>query len=181
MRARRLVAGVVAGVLTVGIVTGCSSGGSDGAEPKAQRNEDELSAGGNDPALRIGNARLPKDFPSDEVPLPASGSLKAAVSGDEPKRFYSLTYGVPGGDLNSAAADYRRALRDDGYRIEASSSVNTTDPTFSAYTAIGKQWDLVVYGGGTPGADGALSLQITEHDPDKDIPGAKADSGAETG
>jgi hypothetical protein len=41
---------------------------------------------------------------------------------------------------------------------------------FSAFTAIGKSWDVVVYSSGDTGAAAGLALQVTEHnqalDPD---------------
>jgi len=161
------------GVLLVGaLLTGCGSDGSDtSSKVEVKKKGDELTAKSGDDSVSIGDAQLPKSFPSDAVPRPAGSALKAAVSGKQKgKEYFSLTYAVKGGDLKSAANDYKAALKDDGYAIEASSSVDTSS-SFTAFTAVGHDWDVIVYSGGT-GADGALSLQVTSHDPKKDLPGS---------
>ncbi len=52
---------------------------------------------------------------------------------------------------------------------------------FSAYTAIGKHWDVVVYSGGSAGADSLLALQVTKHVPGNDPTGSGDLNGATTG
>ena len=47
-----------------------------------------------------------------------------------------------------------------------------TSGSFSAFTAVGEDWDVIVYSGGDTDADGALSLQVTTHDPSNDLPGS---------
>jgi hypothetical protein len=170
---RRLLAPAVAVLLTGGLLAGCGSDASNtSSKVDVQKNGDELTAKSGDDSFSIGDAQLPKSFPSDAVPRPDGVVLKAAVSGkQEGKQYFSLTYAVKGGDLKSAASDYKAALKDDGYAIEASSSVGGSSGSFSAFTAIGEDWDVIVYGGGV-GGDGALSLQVTSHDPKKDLPGS---------
>jgi hypothetical protein len=170
---RRFLASAVGVLLVGGLLAGCSSDGSDtSSKVSVKKKGDELTAKSGDDSFSIGDAQVPKSFPSDDVPLPEGGALKAAVSGkEEGSKYFSLTYAVKGGDLKSAASDYKGALKDAGYAIEASSSVGGSSGSFSAFTAIGKDWDVIVYGGGV-GGNGALSLQVTSHDPKKDLPGS---------
>jgi hypothetical protein len=115
------------------------------------------------------------------VPLPEGATLRAVVSNTQGKRrFYSLTYSVNGKDLATAAPAYKARRTDAKYRIEASSSAGDAAASFSAFTARGKHWDVIVYGGGA-GSAAALSLQVTPHDASTDVPGGSGGSGSETG
>lgn len=161
-------------MLFTGALAGCGSDGSDsGRDVDVKRDGKEVTVESGDSSLSIGDAQLPDDFPEGDVPLPDSGALKAVVSGDrKDEEYFSLTYSVQGGELKSAASDYKQALEDDGYTIEASSSIGGSSGSFAAFTAVGEDWDVIVYSGGDANADGALSLQVTTHDPSKDLPGS---------
>ena len=114
--------------------------------------------------------KLPDDFPSDEVPLPESGELKAVVSGKQKgDQYFSLTYSVHGGDLKSAAKDYKQALEDDGYTIESSSSIGGSSGSFSAFTAVGTDWDVIVYSGGYRTRTARCRSRSPTHDPKQDV------------
>jgi hypothetical protein len=80
-----------------------------------------------------------------------------------------------------AASDYRAALTHAGYRIEKSASAGAAAAVFSAFTALGKQWDVIAYSGGATGADALLALQVTPHDRNKDPVGSGDSGGATTG
>jgi hypothetical protein len=176
---RRLLALTCAGLLGAGVLAGCSGGDDDSTSSTTTKSGSTLPATGDDD-VTIGDAKIPASFPRDDVPLPA-GSLEAVVSGGKGKaRYYSITYSVRGRDLASAASAYKERLTDAGFRVEASSSTGEAAAAFSAFTARGEDWDVIVYGGGT-GDDGALSLQVTRHDPSTDVPGSGDGSGAETG
>jgi hypothetical protein len=180
--ARRLLALAVAGLLGAGALSACSGGGSDDSTSSSTttKSGSTLPSTG-DGRVTIGDAKIPASFPKRDVPLPDDATLKAVVSSQDGKRrFFSLTYSVRGSDLKDAAAAYKAALTDAGYRIEASSTVTVPGDSFSAFTARGEDWDVIVYGGGT-GSNGALSLQVTPHDPSADAPGSGAGSGSETG
>jgi hypothetical protein len=176
---RRLLALTVAGLLGAAALTACSSGGDDSTSSTTTKAGSTVPSGGD--GVTIGDAKIPASFPRDDVPLPEGGTLKAVVSGKQgTRRYYSLTYSVNGKDLGTAASAYKARLTKADYRIETSSSVGGADASFSAFTARGKDWDVIVYGGGS-GGDGALSLQVTPHDASTDVPGSSGGSGAETG
>jgi hypothetical protein len=177
---RRPLALIFAGLLGAGALTACSGGGDDSTSATTTKSGSTVpGSGGN--GVTIGDAKIPASFPRDDVPLPEGGALEAVVTGTQGKgRYYSLTYSVNGKDLATAARAYKDRLTDAGYRIEASSSAGAAAASFSAFTARGEAWDVIVYGGGS-GADGALSLQVTPHDAGADVPGSNGGSGAETG
>jgi hypothetical protein len=181
---RRLLALTFAGLLGAGVLAACSGGGSsdDSTSQTTSKSGSTVPGGrGTDDGVTIGDAKIPATFPRADVPLPEGGTLKAVVSGKQGKRrYYSLTYSVSGKNLGPAATAYKARLTDKGYRIEASSSVGGEDASFSAFTARGKRWDVIVYGGGS-GGDGALSLQVTPHDATTDVPGSSGGSGSQTG
>lgn len=177
---RRPLALVFAGLLGAGVLAACSGGGSDGSTSSTTTKPGSTLPLSGDNGVTIGDAKIPASFPRDDVPLPEGGTLEAVVSGKQGKGYYSLTYSVNGKDLAAAARDYKQRLTDAGFRIEASSSAGAAAATFSAFTARGERWDVIVYGGGA-GSDGALSLQVTPHDPSSDVPGSGGGSDAETG
>jgi hypothetical protein len=179
---RRLLALTFAGLLGAGALGACSDGGGDDSTSSTTTKSGTTTPGVDaDDGVTIGDAKLPATFPRKDVPLPEGATLKAVVSGKQGKRrYYSLTYSVRGSDLGTAATAYKKRLTDAGYRIETSSSVGVPDESFSAFTARGDDWDVIVYGGGT-GSDGALSLQVTPHDPSTDVPGSGSGAGSETG
>lgn len=156
------------------MLAGCGSDGSDaGPDVDVKKDGKEVTVENGDNSFSIGDAQLPDDFPEDDIPLPESGALKAVVAGDRKgDEYFSLTYSVKGGNQKSVANDYKRALEDDGYTIEASSSIGGSNGSFTAFTAVGEDWDVIVYSGGDANAEGALSLQVTTHDPSKDLPGS---------
>lgn len=169
----RRFASVAALVLIGGLLAGCGSNGSDAGDVDVKKDGKEVTVKRGDNELSIGDAQLPDNFPSDDVPLPEAGVLKAVVSGKrEGDQYFSLTYTVKGGDVKSAAQDYEQALKDEGYAIESASSVGGSSGSFTAFTAVGSDWDVIVYSGGGAGTDGALSLQVTTHDPKQDLPGS---------
>jgi hypothetical protein len=178
---RRLLALTVAGLLGAGALGACSGGGSDDSTSSTTTKSGTTLPSTGDGGVTIGDAKLPASFPKRDVPRPGDATLRAVVSSkDGKRRFYSLTYSVQGGDLKTAAAAYKADLTDAGYRIEESSSVTAPGESFSAFTARGEDWDVIVYGGGT-GNNGALSLQVTPHDTGADVPGSGAGSGSQTG
>jgi hypothetical protein len=179
---RRLVALIFAGLLGAGALTACSGGSDDsGSSTTSTKTGSTVPGVGEGDGVKIGDTKIPSSFPRDDVPLPEGATLKAVVSGKQGKRrYYSLTYSVNGKDLGTAAGAYKARLGDAGYRIETSSSVGGADATFSAFTARGKHWDVIVYGGGA-GSAAALSLQVTPHDASTDVPGGSGGSGSETG
>jgi hypothetical protein len=178
---RRLLALTVVGLLGAGVLTACSSGGDDSTSSTTTKSDSTVPGVELGDGVTIGDAKIPASFPRDDVPLPEGGTLKAVVSGKQGKRrYYSLTYSVNGKDLATAATAYKARLTDAGYRIEASSSAGDAAASFSAFTARGKRWDVIVYGGGS-GGDGALSLQVTPHDASADVPGSGGSSGSQTG
>jgi hypothetical protein len=158
-----------AGALALGLLAGCSSGGSDTTgKAKVDKDGKKLTVTDGDNSISVGTAELPDSFPSDDVPRPDDATLKAVVSGKQKgKKYYSLTYTVSGAPLQSAATEYKTKLEGRDYRIEASSSAGASTAGFSAFTARGTKWDVVVYAGGN-GNDGALSLQVTPHDASSD-------------
>ena len=134
-----------------------------------------------DNSISVGTAQLPDSFPTDEVPRPDDATLKAVVSGKyKGEEYSSLTYTVSGTTLQRAARDYKAKLEGRAYRIEASSSAGSSTAGFRAFTAHGKDWDVVVFSGGS-GSDGALSLQVTPHDASTDPTDAGEPGGATTG
>jgi hypothetical protein len=171
---RRALAAAAAVLLIGGVVAGCSSGSSNGdAKVDVKKGGKELSGKTTDNSFSIGDAELPKSFPTGDVPLPEAGELKAVVSGTRAGHpYFSLTYSVKSGDLKSVASNYKQALKTHGYAIESSSSVGGSSGSFAAFTAVGPDWDVIAYSGGTADAGGALSLQVTAHDPSKDLPGS---------
>jgi hypothetical protein len=173
-------------VLALGLVTGCSSG-SDALDKathgkvKVDKDGKQLTVTDGDNSISVGTAELPDSFPTDDVPRPDDATLKAVVSGKEKgDEYYSLTYTVSGTALQAAAKDYKAKLQDRAYRIEASSSAGSSTAGFSAFTARGRDWDVVVYSGGS-GSDGALSLQVTPHKASSDPTDAGDTGGATTG
>jgi hypothetical protein len=182
---RRLVTTVAAGVLAAGLVAGCSSGTDDAIKKatngKVKVDGKKVTVTDGDNSISVGTAELPDSFPSDDVPRPDDATLKAVVSGKQKgDEYYSLTYTVSGATLQKAANDYKAKLQDRDYRIEASSSAGASTAGFSAFTARGKDWDVVVYAGGN-GNDGAMSLQVTPHDASTDPTDAGDTGGATTG
>ena len=108
--------------------------------------------------------------------------LKAAIAaGKSGHRAFTLSYSIPGGNVASAAKDYRGALTHTGYRIETSASAGAAAAVFSAFTAVGTHWDVIVYSGGATGADALLALQVTPHDPSKGPVGSGDAGNATTG
>jgi hypothetical protein len=179
---RRLLSATGAGVLAFGLLAWCSSGGDAAGNVKVNKDKHQITATDGDNSISVGAATIPASFPNDDVPLPAGASLKAAIAaGKSGHRAYTLSYSVPGGDVAQAAKDYRDALTHAGYRIEKSASAGAAAAVFSAYTALGEQWDVIVYSGGATGADALLALQVTPHDRSKDPVGSGDAGGATTG
>jgi hypothetical protein len=187
---RRLLAITTAGLLMIGVLAGC--GGTDDAVDKAvdaasngkvrvDKDGNKITVDDGDSSISIGDTKLPDDFPKGDVPLPDGGTLKAVVSGKKDgDQYFSLTYAIDGADLKSAAKDYRSQLEHAGYRIESSSSIGGNAASFSAFTAIGSDWDVIAYSGGSSAAEGALSLQVTTHDPSKDDSSSSSSTGSST-
>ncbi len=177
---RRLLLAAGAGLLALGLVTACSSGGDAASNVKVDKDEHRVTATDGNNSISVGAAKVPASFPHDGVPLPQGASLKAAIAaGKSGHRAYTLSYSVPGGDVAGAAKEYRDGLTAAGYRIEKSASAGAAAAVFSAYTALGKRWDVIVYRGGATGADALLALQVTPHDRSKD-PGGSGDAGEAT-
>lgn len=169
-------------MLALGLLAGCSSGGDAASNVKVDKDKQRITATDGDNSISVGAAKIPASFPHDDVPLPEGASLKAAIAaGKSGHRAYTLSYSVPGGNVAQAAKDYRGALNHGGYRIEASASAGAAAAVFSAYTAVGKQWDVIVYSGGATGADALLALQVTPHDRSKDPVGSGDAGDATTG
>jgi hypothetical protein len=177
---RRLIAAGAAGLMALAVLAGCSSD-SDGAVKAGDGTTTTTAEKNGNSSLRLGGNTLPADFPKAAVPLPKDGTLQNAIDHSKGKdASYTLNYGVASGDVAGAAKRYKRALAEDGYRIEASDSAGAAAAVFSAFTAVGKRWDVIVYSSdGTDLATGAatsgIALQATTHDPVKNPdPGATA-------
>jgi hypothetical protein len=176
---RRLLVASGAAALSLGLLAACSSGGSAVSDVKVHRDKKHVTVTDGDNSISVGAARIPADFPSD-VPLPAH-TLKAAIAtGKSGGKAYTLSYAISDGNVAGAAKDYKGQLTKAGYRIEKSASAGAAASVFSAFTARGKHWDVVVYSGGTAGADALLALQVTRHDPSQDPTGGDS-GGATTG
>lgn len=176
---RRLLVASGAAALSLGLLAACSSGGDAASSVKVQKDKKHVTVTDGDNSISVGAARIPADFPKD-VPLPAH-TLKAAIAtGKSSHKAYTLSYAIADGDVAGAAKDYKAALTHAGYRIEKSASAGAAAAVFSAFTARGSHWDVVVYSGGTAGADALLALQVTRHDPSQDPTGVDT-GGATTG
>jgi hypothetical protein len=170
---RRVLAATTAGLLMLGALAACSSSGSGSishGKVKVEKGNGKITVQDGNSSISVGDAKLPKSFPTDNVPLPDGGALKAVVAGkDGGASYYSLTYAFAGKDLKTVASGYKRALQDHGFVIKQSAAVGGSAGSFAAYTAVGKNWDVVAYSGGSEGTDGAMSLQVTKHDPTKNV------------
>jgi hypothetical protein len=152
---RRLLAFGAAGLLTIGALAGCGSDDSVSADSKQVTVKD-----GND-SVTIGAAKVPKDFPSDDVPLPEDGDLNAVVNGErDGKKFFSLTYTIKVTSVKKASNDYKAQLEDAGFTIESSRSVGGSKAGAGSFTAESDDWRVIVYRGGVTGENGAMSLQV---------------------
>jgi hypothetical protein len=152
---RRLLALGAAALLTVGVLAGCGSDDKFSADSKKVTVKD-----GND-SVTIGDAKLPKDFPKDDVPLPDNGDLKAVIKGErDGKKYFSLTYTITDTGVKAAANAYKAELKDAGFTIESSKSVGGSKASAGSFTAQSDDWKVIVYRGGVTGANGAMSLQV---------------------
>ena len=179
---RRLLAAAAAGLLMLAVLAGCSSDDTksvDTGRAKVEEDGDRVTVDDGDSAISVGGTELPDEFPKRDVPLPEGGTLQMVFANRKAgERSYTLSYGIDDGDVAGAANDYKAALIDDHYRIEASASAGAAAAVFSAYTAIGSEWDVIVYSGGSTATDAVLALQITPHRASNDLPGAETgDSG----
>lgn len=173
--------GAAAGLLTLGLLAGCGSDGSvsvDNGKVKVEKKGDKLTVDDGENSISVGDAKIPANFPHEDVPLPKNGTLKAVVSGKKSgDEYFSLTYTIASGAVASAAKEYKAALKGDDFTIKTSSSVGGSSGSFTAFTAASSDWDVVVYSGGSNRGDGALSLQITPHRASNDLPGAGTGDG----
>ena len=176
---RRTLAGTAAGLLMLGVLAGCSSdditskaveSASDG-KVKIDKDNQKITVEGEDGKGSISfgaETDLPDNFPEDDVPLPEGGKVRAVINGErDGNEYFNITYEIDGGDVKSAASDYRGELEDDGYEIKSSTSIGSGDAGFTSFTAVGASWDVVVLSaGGSSGDDkAALSIQVMTHDP----------------
>lgn len=83
---------------------------------------------------------LPNDFPS-EVPTPKGLELQSAVSADNGATF-SMSYKVKASEINAAIDDYRGALKDAGFSIDDSGSVNIGGTEINGLRATGHGWTV---------------------------------------
>jgi hypothetical protein len=154
----------VLAALAVGaaVLLGACSGG--GGSPKgftqSVSGEDGISG-----RVDMDHPKVPKDFPTLEVPLPTAGKLQAVVSGrQKPNHFYTFTYSLAGQDGRRVGADYRRALEKASFKIKNYSSTGGSDGGFTTFDATSPKWDVtVVSGKGSLLEAPAISVQVTTH------------------
>jgi hypothetical protein len=123
---------------------------------------DEMSTSEPSTSTRPAAVKVPADFPRDDVPLPTVGTIDAVGSdSSDGKQFFTITYVVPGQDLNAALASFTDALRTKGFDVTPASGTQTA----SGFTAAGKKWDVTVQSAvaGTDGGDGGYTLQVRPH------------------
>jgi hypothetical protein len=158
VKPRRAFGLAAVGVVSAALVVGCSSGGGSGFNEQTQGDKSQSS-------VRFGSrAKIPADFPTAAVPLPDGGKLQAVITGKNAKnRFYTLTYGVGGGNGGVAAGRaYSERLAHAGYDIKNFQRLSGTDGGLTTFEAVGRQWDLsVVSGKSSPGQ--SMSIQIATH------------------
>jgi hypothetical protein len=180
----RLLVTAAAGLLTLGVLAGCSSDSKAGVgKVKVDKNGATSTVTGGQSAVGMGGNTLPPGFPRQAVPLPKDGMLQAVIASPKAGRqSYSLSYGLDAASVVGAAKRYKDALKAHNYRIESSASAGAAAVVFSAFTAVGPAWDVVVYSGGSTetgsgtGFPASLGIQVTTHNASK-TPGPNASVG----
>lgn len=120
-------------------------------------------ASGVEVAVEEAGTGLPEDFPSDEVPLPAGGTVVAYVANDEDgARSFTLTVQVE--NAGEAAAAHRAALEQAGYRLSEEFSASGDEGSFASYNARSADWDVSVLAASEPEGTGD-TLVIAVADP----------------
>jgi hypothetical protein len=146
-------------VVLLGACNGGGGGNKDGFVSNI-RGED-----GSESSVNMRDPKVPKDFPSNEVPLPRDGKLRAVVRGtSRPNRFYTFTYSLKGQSGLAIGADYRQQLERANFSIRKYQRTGGSDGGFVTFEAIGRRWDIsVVSGKGTLLETPSLSIQVNTH------------------
>jgi hypothetical protein len=120
---------------------------------------------GSQSRVNMRDPEVPKSFPSDEVPLPRDGTLRAVVDGkSRPNRFFTFTYSLRGQNGLAIGAEYRHQLERANFSIRKYQRTGGTDGGFVTFEAIGRRWDIsVVSGKGTLRETPSLSIQVNTH------------------
>jgi hypothetical protein len=155
----RLVPLLLALSVVVALAACSDDGNNDGFNAQVQ-NPRSASAGAFGKDLTI-----PKGFPIQDVPLPTSGRLASLTSKSRGRdRYYSLTYKIAARQANAIAADYRKVLTSARYKSPHPTVVTGNNGEFTTFTAIGTNWDVLVYSGRNNLRDRPrLSVDVTAH------------------
>ncbi len=106
-RRRAAVAALAVGAV---VFLGACSGGGGSPKGFTQRVSGEDGISG---SVDMDHPKVPKDFPSLEVPLPTEGRLQAVVTGTQkPNHFYTFTYSLAGQNGRAVGADYQPCARE---------------------------------------------------------------------
>jgi len=106
------------------------------------------------------SAKIPKGFPTADVPLPDGNLISAIstkISGDQ---GYNLSYTFDG-SISNAAKDYKQTLRAAGFTVDDSDSFSAGDGAITGFTAARDDWKVTVVGGGGSSDDDSGAVSVT--------------------
>jgi hypothetical protein len=158
-RSHRAATTAIAALAAAALLSGCfGSDKKDGFSQQTERN-------GRTTGFEVGNATIPADFPSAQVPLPDAGPLLAAVREGQSKiHFYTLTFGMGGRNANTVGAEYSERLEKAGFDIKELSQTQNSDYSLTTFNAIGDDCDVAVVSGKTTRNEPLqLSVQVSTH------------------
>jgi hypothetical protein len=162
-RSRRATATATATAIAALIAVTALSGCSDSDKPDGFSELTERD--GRTTGFEVGDATIPADFPSAQVPLPEAGPLLAAVREGQSKiRFFNLTFGMGGRNANTVGAEYSERLEKAGFDIKDFSRTRNSDYVLTQFNALGDDWDVAVVSGKTTRNEPQqLSVQVSTH------------------
>lgn len=112
------------------------------------------------------STELPKDFPTNDVPLP-KGKITGSISGtNDGKSGWTLTIETSG-SMQDTVDSYRSALESAGYKIENSFNAGSGDNAVSSFTAVGTKYDVNAAGGADTKTNGIV-VTVSTHDASND-------------